>query len=95
MRFLIGLIIESSVFLLQPGQESEVKELKDLFAAGYTIMEGGILTNQYKNQVWENWNITNVVDLSNDIYDLDEEELVTMKEYARLLNIKEKDDNKL
>ena len=95
MRFLIGLIVESSVFLPQPGRGSEVKEFKDLFTVGFTIMGGGIPINRYKNRAQGNWNTTDVVDLGDDIYDLDEEELAAIEERARLLDIEEEDDDKL
>lgn len=35
------------------------------------------------------------MDLGNNIYDLDEEELAAMEEFTRFLDIEEKDDNKL
>lgn len=35
------------------------------------------------------------MDLGNDIYDLDEEDLATMEEHVKFLDIKEKDDNEL
>ena len=95
MRFLIGLIVESSVFLSQPGRESEVKEFKDLFAASSTIMGRGIPINRYKNRAQRNWNTTNIVDLSNDIYDLDEKKLAAMEERARFLDIEEENNDKL
>lgn len=49
MQFIIGLIVESSIFLSQSGQRSKVKKFKDLFTVSSTIMRGGIPINWYKN----------------------------------------------
>lgn len=45
------LTIKRLVFLLQPGQKSEVKEFKNLFTTGSIIMREEILINRYKNLV--------------------------------------------
>lgn len=95
MQFLIGLILESLISQLQPDWRSEIKEFKDLFAVGSPIIGGRISINWYKNRAWNNWNTTNIVDFGNDLYDLDEEELAAIEEHTRLLDIEEKDDNKL
>lgn len=95
MQFLIRLIIENSVFLPQPDQGSEINKFKDRFITGSTIMGGGIPINEYENRVKRNWNITNIVNLGKDIYDLDEEELTAIEEYARLSDINKEDDNEL
>lgn len=39
--------------------------------------------------------MTNIVDLGNDIYDLDKEELAIMEKYTKFLANKEDNDNKL
>lgn len=81
------------VFILQLGRRSKIKKIKNLFVASFTIIAEVILIKCYKNSAKKNYNTTNDLNFGNNIYDLNKKELAAIKNSAKLLDIKEKDNN--
>lgn len=48
VRFLIGLLVESAVFEIKPGRDSDRKEFRDLYATESILLAGGTPIDRLK-----------------------------------------------
>lgn len=80
IRFMVELIMESSIFEHQAGRGKEVQEYRDLFATGSIVIAGSKPINMYKKRARGNWDSTNAIDIGDDMYNLDDKELAARDE---------------